>query len=111
VHRDLMTPRGFASNHAGGILGGISTGSRWPRSRSSRPPACACRVLRGRGRQRDRRGHHRPPRPLRGHPRHADRRGDDGAGADGPGAAPPRAVRRRRRDGPAHSSAASRTPA
>ncbi len=25
-HRDLMAPDGFASNHAGGILGGISTG-------------------------------------------------------------------------------------
>lgn len=25
-HRDLMSPEGFASNHAGGILGGISTG-------------------------------------------------------------------------------------
>ena len=25
-HRDLMTPAGFCSNHAGGILGGISTG-------------------------------------------------------------------------------------
>lgn len=25
-HRDSMTPEGFASNHAGGILGGISTG-------------------------------------------------------------------------------------
>ncbi|MFT3762032.1 MAG: chorismate synthase [Pseudoxanthomonas sp.] len=25
-HRDLMTPQGFLSNHAGGILGGISTG-------------------------------------------------------------------------------------
>ncbi|MET0289497.1 MAG: chorismate synthase [Pseudoxanthomonas sp.] len=25
-HRDLITPRGFASNHAGGILGGIATG-------------------------------------------------------------------------------------
>jgi chorismate synthase len=25
-HRDELTPRGFASNHAGGILGGISTG-------------------------------------------------------------------------------------
>ncbi len=25
-HRDLMTPAGFRSNHAGGILGGISTG-------------------------------------------------------------------------------------
>jgi chorismate synthase len=26
VHRDEMTPEGFLSNHAGGILGGISTG-------------------------------------------------------------------------------------
>ena len=26
AHRDTMSPRGFASNHAGGILGGISTG-------------------------------------------------------------------------------------
>ena len=25
-HRDAMTPDGFASNHAGGVLGGISTG-------------------------------------------------------------------------------------
>ena len=25
VHRDVMTPAGFLSNHAGGILGGIST--------------------------------------------------------------------------------------
>ncbi|MEL1264075.1 chorismate synthase [Pseudoxanthomonas putridarboris] len=25
-HRDLMTPQGFLSNHAGGILGGIATG-------------------------------------------------------------------------------------
>jgi chorismate synthase len=26
VHRDEMTPEGFLSNHAGGILGGISSG-------------------------------------------------------------------------------------
>ncbi|QSX77366.1 chorismate synthase [Lysobacter solisilvae] len=26
VHRDQMTPAGFLSNHAGGVLGGISTG-------------------------------------------------------------------------------------
>ncbi|WP_156497879.1 chorismate synthase, partial [Oleiphilus sp. HI0043] len=25
-HRDEMTPEGFLSNHAGGVLGGISTG-------------------------------------------------------------------------------------
>ncbi|MEN4904058.1 chorismate synthase [Luteimonas sp. TWI1416] len=28
VHRDLMMPAGFASNHAGGVLGGISTGQQ-----------------------------------------------------------------------------------
>ncbi|MBB1471771.1 MULTISPECIES: chorismate synthase [unclassified Luteimonas] len=28
VHRDAMTPGGFASNHAGGILGGISSGQQ-----------------------------------------------------------------------------------
>ena len=27
-HRDQMTPGGFLSNHAGGILGGISTGQQ-----------------------------------------------------------------------------------
>ena len=34
-HRDEMTPGGFLSNHAGGTLGGISTGAG---------PACQCRV-------------------------------------------------------------------
>ena len=28
AHRDLITPAGFLSNHAGGILGGISTGQQ-----------------------------------------------------------------------------------
>ena len=28
LHRDVMTPAGFQSNHAGGILGGISTGQQ-----------------------------------------------------------------------------------
>jgi chorismate synthase len=27
VHRDELTPRGFSSNHAGGVLGGISSGA------------------------------------------------------------------------------------
>ena len=40
-------------------------------------------------------GHAGPPRPVCGHPRHADCRGAAGAGGDGPCAAPPRAVRRR----------------
>ena len=28
VHRDVMTPAGFLSNHAGGVLGGISSGQQ-----------------------------------------------------------------------------------
>lgn len=28
THRDVMTPAGFLSNHAGGVLGGISTGQQ-----------------------------------------------------------------------------------
>ena len=28
LHRDVMTPAGFLSNHAGGVLGGISTGQQ-----------------------------------------------------------------------------------
>jgi hypothetical protein len=48
----------------------------------------------------------RPPRPLRGHPRHADRRGHAGAGGDGPRAAPPRAVRRRAAAAAAHRRSA-----
>lgn len=27
-HRDEMTPEGFCSNHAGGILGGLAQGNR-----------------------------------------------------------------------------------
>src|SRR5690606_33242983 len=28
VHRDVMTPEGFLTNHAGGVLGGISSGQQ-----------------------------------------------------------------------------------
>ena len=28
AHRDVMTPEGFLSNHAGGVLGGISSGQQ-----------------------------------------------------------------------------------
>jgi chorismate synthase len=83
-HGDEMTPAGFASNHNGGVLGGISTGQH-PHS------AAHDRRRRAGGDHRD----HRPPRPLRRHPRDADRRGDARLRADGPRAAPPRAVRRR----------------
>jgi chorismate synthase len=76
-------PDGFLSNHAGGILGGISSGQDKSSSvsRSSLPPEPASA---GRQRERERRAgrhrHHRSPRSLRGHPRGADRRSDAGAG-------------------------------
>ena len=103
-HRDQMTPDGFASQPR----------RRHPRRHLHRPaaallgrvqadlePAPAGRQPRH-PRQRRRSRHHRPPRSLRRHPRHADLRGDGRAGADGPGAAPSRAVRRRRRRVAAH---------
>ena len=39
-HRDLITPEGFQSNHAGGILGGISTGPLAGNARSGTTPLC-----------------------------------------------------------------------
>ncbi|AKC85676.1 chorismate synthase [Pseudoxanthomonas suwonensis] len=36
-HRDLIAPEGFASNHAGGILGGISTGQQVVASLALKP--------------------------------------------------------------------------
>ncbi len=97
-HRDELTPQGFRRQSRG----------RHPRRHLDRPgpdrvdrhqadlqhPHAAPLDHQGRraGRGRDL----RPPRPLRGHPRHADRRGDAGAGADRPRAAPSRAMRRRR---------------
>jgi len=38
-HRDEMTPQGFLSNHAGGILGGISSGQPLVVSLAVKPPA------------------------------------------------------------------------
>src|SRR5690606_16340826 len=76
----------------GGVFGGVQADVQ---------PAPAGRGRR-RGRQRGGDRHHRPPRPLRRHPRHADRRSGDGAGPGAPAAAPPPAVRRRRRGGTAH---------
>ena len=110
MHGDELTPQGFRGNHAGGVLGGISTGQditvriaikptssiRTPRQSIDRAGAA------GHGRDL------RPPRPLRRHPRHADRRGDAGPGADGPRAAPPRAVRRRSARDPADRGPARR---
>ena len=97
-HSDEMTPQGFLSNNAGGILGGISTGQDIVVSIAVKPTSSIRldrRSIDKAGSAGDRQ-HARPPRSLRRHSRDADRRGDAGAGADGPRAAPSRAERRRR---------------
>ena len=79
-HSDEMTPEGFLSNHAGGILGGISTGQDI-RVAIAVKPTSSMRLDRHSidkaGRPVDRQ-HARPPRSVRRHPRDADRRGDAG---------------------------------
>ena len=71
THRDVMTPAGFLSNHAGGILGGISSGQPMLLSLAladlQHPPARARIPARPRSRS--------PPAgtTLRRHPRHAHR--------------------------------------
>ena len=75
----------FLSNHAGGILGGISTGQPIVARFAVKPTSSILtsapdrRSLRQRHRYRDQ----GPPRPLRRHPRGAGRRGDDGMRAGG----------------------------
>jgi hypothetical protein len=80
--RDRDGPDGpaYLSNHAGGILGGISTGQPVVVRFAVKPTSSiltprASDHHRGRSR-RDR--HQGPPRPLRRHPRRAGGRGDDG---------------------------------
>ena len=81
----------FASNHAGGILGGISTGQ--PDRRAVRGEADQLDPHPAPDRRSHRAGHrdqHQgPPRPLRRHPRRAGGRGDAGLRAGRPSAAPP----------------------
>ena len=79
----------FLSNHAGGILGGISTGQPIV-ARFAVKPTSSILVAAPDHRQsghRDRDRHQGPPRPLRRHPRRAGGRSDDGLRAGGPGAA------------------------
>ena len=85
----------FLSNHAGGILGGISIGpaGRLPlRGEADLVDPLAAKDHRQAG-QRHRDRHQRPPRPLRRHPRRARRRSHDGARSRRPLPAPPRPVR------------------
>ncbi len=84
----------FLSNQAGGILGGISSGQDVVVRFAVKPTSS---ILTPR-RSIDRFGNevevrdHRPPRPLRRHPRGAGRRGDARDRARRPPAAPARAV-------------------
>jgi chorismate synthase len=96
-HRDPLTPTGFTSNNAGGVLGGDL--DRAGRRREYRPqadvePAPARRQHRSR-RLPGRGDHHRTSRSLRRPARDPDRRGHARAGADGPLPAPAGAEWRR----------------
>ena len=91
-HRDEITPQGFLSNNAGGILGGISSGqdiiahiALKPTS-SIRSTGSFSESCRGTGRSR----HARPSRSLCRHPCDTDCGGHAGDRFDGSPAASPR---------------------
>ena len=111
-HSDEMTPQGFLSNHAGGILGGISTGQDIVVSIAVKPTSSIRldrRSIDKAGQAGDRQ-YARPPRSVRRHSRDADRRSDARAGADRSRAAPPCAERGRRlRDAADRGAGAGRT--
>ena len=95
---------GFESNHAGGILGGISTGQPVVARFAVKPTSSILTPRRGV----DRSGHDvdvthpRAARPLCRHPRRAGRRGDDGLRAGrSPAPAPGAKSRRAGTGGPA----------
>jgi chorismate synthase len=93
-HGDELSPQGFASNHAGGVLGGISTGQDLVGQHRHQAHQFDphCQGLDRPQRRRHQRRHARPARPLCGHPRHAHCRGHVGPGGDGPRAASPCAM-------------------
>jgi chorismate synthase len=92
-HSDEMTPQGFLSNNAGGILGGISTGQDVVVTLAVKPTS-SIRLDR---RSIDKAGHpvtmntHGRHDPCVGIRAHTDRRSDAGARVDGSCAAPSRA--------------------
>ena len=98
LHGQRRRPR-FSSNHAGGILGGISTGQDIVARFAVKPTSSILTPRRTItvDRRGDRDRHQGPPRPLRRHPRRPGRRGDDGLRDPRPPAAAPRPGRRRRR--------------
>ena len=86
----------FLANHAGGILGGISTGQAVVARFAVKPTSSILQPRQHRRplRRRDRDRHQGPPRSMRRHPRGADRRSHGGVRDRGPLSAPPRASRR-----------------
>ena len=86
----------FLSNHAGGILGGISTGQPIVARFAVKPTSSILSPRRtiDRSGDRDRDRHQGPSRSLRGHPRRAGRRSDDGMRARRSLSASARASRR-----------------
>ena len=109
-HSDEMTPQGFLSNHAGGILGGITTGQEIVVTLAVKPTSSIRLDRRSIDKtgQSGHRQHARPARPVRRHPRHADRRSHARAGVDGPRAPASGAERRRRHDDPEARGAGGR---
>ena len=97
-HRDELTPGGFRSNHAGGILGGISSGQDVIAHLTLKPTSS----IQVPGDTIDTHGNavadrdHRAARSVRGPAGHADRGGDARDRAHGPLPAPPRAERGRK---------------
>ena len=93
-----MGPDGpvYSSNHAGGILGGISTGQDIVVRFAVKPTSSILTAAQDdhQGRRRNRDHHQGPPRPLRRHPCGARGRGDDGLRASRPPASGPRPDRR-----------------
>ena len=77
-HRDEITPQGFTSNNAGGVLGGISSGQDIVAHIALKPTSSM--LIAGpqhRYRRQSRRSyHHRSPRSVCRHSRHADCRSD-----------------------------------
>ena len=77
-HRTTTASRVFLSNHAGGILGGISTGQPVVARFAVKPTSSILtprRSINAKGEEIDV-SHQGPARPLRRHPRRTDRRSD-----------------------------------
>jgi chorismate synthase len=96
VHGDSMSPQGFRSNNAGGVLGGISTGQDLEVSIAIKPTSSIISPresidIHGHSAEVITKGRHDPCVGIRAAP---IAEALAGAGGDGPRVAPPRPVRR-----------------